>query len=258
MAELNAFAHGPESGRRVLALHGVTGHGRRFERLAREGLPSHRVVAVDLRGHGRSTWDPPWLAEVHVQDLLDTLDGRGLERVAVVGHSFGGLLATHLAARAPERVERLVLLDPAIALAPEAAAQRADDQRNPPAWPSFEAALAARREQRPPQGHADSDADVHAHLAQSPDGSFRFRFAAAAAVCAWSDMARPRVSLAGLDLPTLLVRAGREEFVSDALVQSLREDLGEAFRLETLDVGHMLYWDAFEPTAALVRAFLER
>jgi lipase len=257
MAELNAFTHGPESGRPVLALHGVTGHGRRFERLAREGLPAHRVVAVDLRGHGRSTWDPPWHAEVHVGDLLDTLDAHGLERVAVVGHSFGGLLATHLAARAPERVERLVLLDPAIALDPAVAAERADEQRNPPAWPTVEAALAARREQRPPQGYADSDADVHAHLAEWPDGTRRFRFAAAAAVCAWSDMARPRVSLAGLGTPTLLLRAGREEFVSDALVAGLGDDLGEAFRVETLDVGHMLYWDAFEATAGLVRRFLE-
>lgn len=99
---------------------------------------------------------------------------------------------------------------------------------------------------------------MHAHLVQWPDGSFRFRFAAAAAVCAWSDMARPRVSLAGSSLPTLLVRAGREEFVSDALVAGLRDDLDGAFRAETLDVGHMLYWDAFEQTAALVRGFLDR
>src|SRR4029077_14752926 len=44
-----------------------------------------------LRGHGDSTWDPPWDAATHVADLLETLDAEGVERVAVIGHSFGGL-----------------------------------------------------------------------------------------------------------------------------------------------------------------------
>jgi len=151
-----------------------------------------------------------------VQDLLDTLDANGLQRVIVVGHSFGGLLATHLARTAPERVERIVLLDPAIALAPEAAAQHADDQRNPPSWASVDEALAARRELRPPQGYADSDADVHAHLQRGADGRFRFRFSPAAAVVAWSEMARPAVSLAGL-IPSA-IGYGRclAEFASDS------------------------------------------
>lgn len=256
MAELHAYTFGPDDGPPVLALHGVTGHGLRWDRLAREGLPAHRVIAVDLRGHGHSPWEPPWGIEQHLEDLVDTLDVHRLQRVAVMGHSFGGMLATHLAQQAPERVERLVLLDPAIALDPAANAQRADDQRNPPSWPSLDAAIAARREQRPPHAYADSDADVRAHLAQQPDGSFRFRFAPAAAVAAWSEMTRPRASLAGLEVPTLLVRAGQEVFVSDALLAGLRDDLGPAFRVETLDTSHMLYWDSFEDTARLVRDFL--
>ena len=83
----------------MLALHGVTGHGGRFRRLAERGLPERRWLAPDLRGHGRSTWDPPWNAEQHVADLLETMDAEGVERCDVLGHSFGGLLATHLAAR---------------------------------------------------------------------------------------------------------------------------------------------------------------
>ena len=83
----------------MLALHGVTGHGARFRDLAERGLPELRWLAPDLRGHGRSTWDAPWGAEQHVDDLLGVLDAEGIERCAVVGHSFGGFLATHLAAR---------------------------------------------------------------------------------------------------------------------------------------------------------------
>ena len=75
---------------------------------------------------------------------------------------------------------------------PEAAAQHADEQRNPPSWASVDEALAARRELRPPQGYADSDADVHAHLAARRRRPLPLPLRPAAAVCAWSEMARPR------------------------------------------------------------------
>ena len=43
----------------VVCLHGVTSHGARFAHLA-ERLSGFRVLAPDLRGHGRSGWEPPW------------------------------------------------------------------------------------------------------------------------------------------------------------------------------------------------------
>src|SRR5690242_5407196 len=51
MATLNVHLFGPADAPAVLAIHGITGHGGRFARTAREGLPERRVVAVDLRGH---------------------------------------------------------------------------------------------------------------------------------------------------------------------------------------------------------------
>jgi lipase len=134
---------GAVDGAPLLALHGVTGHGIRFQRLAEEGLPERRVIAPDLRGHGRSTWEPPWNAERLVTDLVELLDAEGLERTDVMGHSYGGLLATLLIARAPDRVGRAVLLDPAgrrlggraggVRRAPRgpAAAHAADGRRRP-------------------------------------------------------------------------------------------------------------------------------
>jgi hypothetical protein len=65
-----------------------------------------------------------------------------------------------------------------------------------------------------------------------------------------------RPALAGLGIPTLLVRAAQADFVSDAVVDGFRDDLGDAFAVETLDTSHMLYWDAFDDTAATVRRFL--
>ena len=73
----------------VICLHGVTSHGERFAHLA-ERLSGYRVLAPDFRGHGRSTWEPPWRLETHVDDILETADAVGVGSASWVGHSFGG------------------------------------------------------------------------------------------------------------------------------------------------------------------------
>ena len=136
MSRLHLHAWGPHEGRPVLVVHGVTNTGARYRRLAEEQLAGHRVVAPDLRGHGGSTWDPPWSLDRHVEDLVETVAAAGLGPVAVVGHSFGGLVGMALAAGRPDMVERLALVDPAVALAPGRAAEQADAVRRDDGWGS--------------------------------------------------------------------------------------------------------------------------
>ena len=62
MSVLNVHLFGPDDGRPVVALHGVTGHALRWRVLA-EQLPELRLVAVDLRGHGHS---PKTLSLIHI------------------------------------------------------------------------------------------------------------------------------------------------------------------------------------------------
>lgn len=70
-----------------------------------------RVVRFDTRGHGRSPVpDGPYALDDLVDDVVDLLDRLGLDRVHVVGLSLGGITAMRLAAREPQRVDRLALL----------------------------------------------------------------------------------------------------------------------------------------------------
>src|SRR5699024_5040362 len=110
-------------------------HGGRFQRLARTGLPGVGVVAPDLRGHGRSPWTPPWTIDAHVDDLTALLTARADEPVVLLGHSFGGTLAVHLARRMPEAVHAVVLLDPAVGLDPRRARDVADAYLHSPDYP---------------------------------------------------------------------------------------------------------------------------
>jgi lipase len=254
VSTLRLHTWGPDGGAPVLLVHGVTGHGGRLRRLAEEGLAGMRVIAPDLRGHGDSTWDPPWGAARHVADLLETLDAARLDVVDVAGHSFGGLLALHLAAEAPARVRRLALIDPAVALPAFRAAAEAATVIADPGWDDFAAAREARRRLRPAHAMDTVDEDLAGFLHIAPDGRHRLRYSRPAAICAWSEMAGPPRTPA--PLPTLLVTAARADFVTPALRSALRRDLGSALDERTIDAGHMLFWDAHDELAAYLRPFL--
>ncbi|MEJ5990116.1 alpha/beta hydrolase [Ramlibacter sp. PS3R-8] len=68
------------------------------------------VVAVDLPGHCRSAGDAPKSVEEAAGFMLALLDALKVERAALVGHSFGALVALETAARAPQRVTQLALV----------------------------------------------------------------------------------------------------------------------------------------------------
>ncbi|GAA1655692.1 hypothetical protein GCM10009828_101790 [Actinoplanes couchii] len=102
---------GDAGGRAVVLLHGLGGSGAGWgtvpERLAGE----FRVFALDLRGHGDSGKPGEYSFQLMRDDVLGFLDGAGLERAALVGHSLGAVVAVLLAQLAPERVTHLVLED---------------------------------------------------------------------------------------------------------------------------------------------------
>jgi pimeloyl-ACP methyl ester carboxylesterase len=84
----------------VLCLPGLTRNSRDFEAVARWLAPRHRVLTPDLRGRGRSDYDPNWANYVpptYAQDVAELLAQLGVPRVTVIGTSLGGLVAMLLA-----------------------------------------------------------------------------------------------------------------------------------------------------------------
>jgi pimeloyl-ACP methyl ester carboxylesterase len=113
--QLFVAIHGAPSDRPpVVCIPGLTRNGRDFEAVA-PALAADRLVAVvDLRGRGRSGWDPSgesYALDTYVDDVVHVLDDLGLVRALVVGTSLGGFVAMWLAARHPARVAAVVLND---------------------------------------------------------------------------------------------------------------------------------------------------
>jgi lipase len=235
----------------LICLHGVTAHGQRFKPLAeRRWADRFRVVAPDLRGHGRSGYEPPWNLATHVADLIETADSLGIEQADWLGHSFGGRLVLELAAAHPERIRRAVLLDPGIDVLPHVALFAAEQEGNG-VYESYEAYAASRNEgpTTPPELVIE---DAKLYFQELPDGRVRRSASPPAISAIYGELASAPPPPETLQAPTLLIHAPAYGVV--------REEHLAAYdgRVEKLAVpgGHIVMWDAFDEVADAVERFL--
>ena len=108
---LHYVEQGDPSRPALVLLHGFPDSWFSFTPVLDALADTHRVIALDLRGHGDSAKPVGSYALPEVAaDVVAFLDALGIARASLLGHSFGSLIAQHVAVRAPGRVERLVLV----------------------------------------------------------------------------------------------------------------------------------------------------
>jgi len=104
----------PANTRVVVCVHGVGRNARDFDDLAAALAPSHRILAVDMPGRGRSDWlaDPnDYVFPTYLTTLTALIAKSGADEIAWVGTSMGGLLGIVQAAQPGTPVVRLVVND---------------------------------------------------------------------------------------------------------------------------------------------------
>lgn len=252
---LHVHRYGPSDPVRLLAIHGLTGHGQRWQLLAEQHLPDVAVAAPDLIGHGRSSWAAPWTIDANVDALAELLRTTADGPVLVVGHSFGGAIALQLAAAHPELVDSLVLLDPAVGLDGTWMAEIAEAMLASPDYPD----RAEARAEKANGGWADVpdtvlDAELDEHLTELTNGRYGWRISLPAMLSYWSELARD-VVLPSPGAAATLVRATltTPPYVSDELITVLRERLGLRFRLVDLPCLHMVAQARPVDVASIIR-----
>lgn len=111
---LHVRDNGAKDAPAVVMLHGFGASLHTWEEWAQALSATHRVIRLDLPGHGLSEPDPAndYTDARSLQAVLALLDQLGVARASFVGHSIGGRIAWTLAAKHPERTERLVLVAP--------------------------------------------------------------------------------------------------------------------------------------------------
>jgi lipase len=255
VAHLHVHRFGPPGPVRLLALHGLTGHGQRWEHLVNRHLPEIVVAAPDLIGHGHSSWDAPWTIEANVGALAGLLEREADDPVVVVAHSFGGAVALQLAAAHPDRVAGLVLLDPAVGLDGAWMLEIADAMLASPDYSDVAEARAAKTNGSwAGVDPAVIDAELDAHLVKLPDGRCTWRLSMPAMMAYWSELAR-EIVLPPKGIGITLVQAAwtSPPYVTDRLISDLRAHLRREFRHLTFECDHMVAETRPAEVAALIR-----
>src|SRR5207247_890471 len=123
----------------LLLLHGFTGHAHAWDTLSIALQPHFHVFALDQRGHGDSDPADVYNPVVAFDDLSGVVDQLGMRSLVMVGLSMGGRNAMYFAAKRPEAVQKLVIVD----IGPEISKRAALAPPGPPepdTWESIEQA----------------------------------------------------------------------------------------------------------------------
>jgi esterase len=240
----------------ALLLHGIAHAGRQWDFFARAVDRRLRLVAPDARGHGDSAKPATAYAPADfVADVRAILDGLGLARVVLVGHSMGGAHAVAFTLAHPERVSRLVVIDTGPTLEADGRERTRRLTETRPAH--FASAAEAERYIRATSpGYRD---EIYAHrvrwlLHETADG------------LVWrSDRAALDQILSGsrgdlwdrigeIAAPTLLVRGARSAYLGAETARRMVERMPDARAIE-LDAGHNVQLDRPAELADAVVAF---
>jgi pimeloyl-ACP methyl ester carboxylesterase len=180
------------AGPALVLLHGFTGSGENWTLVFPDGIPGHRVITVDLRGHGRST-NPSgsFTFRESARDVIGLLNHLGIDRFSAVGMSAGAKTMLHVATQVPSRVEAMVLVS---------------------ATPRF-------------PDHARAAMRAMAADAQTPDA---FKRMVAAMADSHDDMNFTRESLATIRARTLIVHGDRDPLYPVELAMEIYRAIPES------------------------------
>lgn len=95
----------------LLLLHGLCGSAHYWDLFAESMKKEYHVLAIDQRGHGDSDWAQSYTPRDYILDLDGFVAELGLNDMVLIGHSIGGINAVIYAARHPDQVAKLVIID---------------------------------------------------------------------------------------------------------------------------------------------------
>jgi pimeloyl-ACP methyl ester carboxylesterase len=231
----------PGEGPPALLLHGIGNYGRYWDLFAQAIGGRLQLVAPDARGHGESGRPADGYAPADfASDALAVLDDLGLQNVTVVGHSMGGLHSIGLAARHPERVRALVIVDASPEPLPEGAQRAERLLTGRPARFRNHSEARAYLERTSPGYTNEVYENRLAFAFREDEGGLVWRSDPAALERIMSARV-PRDdrwrALASITCPTLVVRGTRSNVLSEDAASRMMKTLRDGSLLE-LDAGH--------------------
>lgn len=228
------------------------------------GVP---LVAVDLPGHGHSSWrdDGTYDTESMADDIAVAVRSLAPAAKTIIGMSLGGLTSLALAHRHPDLVHSLVLVDITPGVTPTKVKAVTDFINGPQAFASFDDLLQRTIEHNPTRSVSSLRRGILHNARQLDDGSWEWRYDRRKARAAGdgTDAGVPAVVrdwwevIGGLTCPIMLVRGAVSPVVDDEDVAELRRRRADAVVHVVEQAGHSVQGDQPVLLAAILRPLLD-
>lgn len=235
----------PANPRVVICVHGLTRTGRDFDVLGEALARTHRVLAVDMPGRGRSEWlnvKTDYVYPTYLTTLTALIAASGAESVDWVGTSMGGLLGIVMAAQPGTPIARLVVNDVGPTVEPAALARIGSYLGTDPTFASEAELIAYVRAISPFGPHDDAQWDHLARTTMSrrPDGRFGFVYDPGIAVPFRNGAASPDLwpLWDAVTCPTLVLRGAESDLLSATTARAMTQRGPKARLVELAGVGH--------------------
>ena len=228
------------------------------------GAAGYQAIAFDARGHGDSDWAPDGVygQDIMVEDLRCVIEALGGKRPVLVGASMGG--GTSLVAVGEDRVDAtaLVMVDiaPRIEMEGVQKIQAFMDQK-PDGFDTLEEVAEAIGNYQPHRSPPKDLRGLAKNLRRAPNGKYRWHWDPRFMTLRREPekrLLRLEACASALHLPTLLVRGGLSDVLSEEGAQAFLERCPHSEYVNITDAGHMVAGDRNDIFGRAVIEFLAR
>ena len=254
----------PDNPNVVICVHGVGRNARDFDVLAEVLSSTHRVLAVDMPGRGKSDWlrdSNDYVFPVYLSTLTALIARTGAQTVSWIGTSMGGLLGIAMAAQPESPVARLVINDVGTVIEPAALARIADYFGKDPTFATFAEIERYIREISAPFGPL-TDAQwtylTETNVRQRPDGRWGLAYDPGIAV-PFRQQAAPAALWNlwdAIKCPTLILRGAQSDLLLESTAREMAVRGPRPRLIEFAGIGHapmLLTPEQYDPVVAFLR-----
>jgi pimeloyl-ACP methyl ester carboxylesterase len=247
----------------LLFLHGGALTARTWDLVCLGMRSEFHCLAVDQRGHGDSEWSPSldYSLEAHVGDVEGLIDALALTDPVLIGHSLGAFVGIELAARNPDALRALVLVDAAPGVSQDATKIVSDFILGPGEFDSVEECVVLARRFNPRRNERLLRRSLLHNLRELPDGRRTWKYDRRHLSPEAIEEMRQRFNLlsdrlADIECPTLIVRGGDSEALSEADVARVVDQIPRATSVQIDGAGHTVQGDNPRDLTDALRTFL--
>jgi pimeloyl-ACP methyl ester carboxylesterase len=250
----------------VVMLHGLRAYGQTWDRIAQVLAKKYRIVALDQRGRGKSDWGPAsdYFTSTYVEDLKNVVDGIGLHKFTLMGHSMGGATSLVFSQKYPEYLEGLIIEDigPGSSATSNGADRIKSELNNTPRYfASRSDAKTFWLEARPGAPEEAIDQRLKYMMIQNEDGGMTWRYDLEGISEARLDPDTSKIPdlwppVLDVKVPTLVLRGENSDFLSREVMDEMAQRNSNITAFEISQASHYIHDDNFDEFMTRLTPFL--